>query len=244
MDKIIQKRQDLINFFLNEDKEYNKLIILNKEFAVLSFSPHEEYIDSIDTSKYGVSLTDFKCIPQQTSEIYLKGIIADIDNKKDYSILHLQNKEDNISISCGKNVLDKYQNNLEVGMAILVNAHTFDNKVYMHFLIDLLDTKQYHNEIQYILGQSRFFIDSYDMSKSRYNIALVKQATYFTSKKGSKCIRLEVYSTGGKDTTIISCSNKCELMSPQYINATDFVKFIPSSGVFVNNLEKVNKNEL
>ena len=46
---IVQKRTDLINFFLNEHKKYTQHDILNKEFAVLSFSPRDEYIDTIHT---------------------------------------------------------------------------------------------------------------------------------------------------------------------------------------------------
>ena len=49
MQKIIKKRTELANYFLNENKKYTKTDILHKEFAVLSFSPHEEYIDTIVT---------------------------------------------------------------------------------------------------------------------------------------------------------------------------------------------------
>ena len=49
MQKIIEKRTQLLNYFFNQSNEYTKTEILNKEYAALSFSPREEYIDSIIT---------------------------------------------------------------------------------------------------------------------------------------------------------------------------------------------------
>ena len=90
MQKIIEKRSQLLNYFFNQDKEYTKLDILNKEYAALSFSPREEFIDNFIT-EYDDILTSFSDINQDADEILVKGIVVDVDNKKGYSIIHIQN---------------------------------------------------------------------------------------------------------------------------------------------------------
>ena len=90
MNNIIQKRTELINFFLNQEKIYTKEDILNKEFSVLSFSPSEEYIDTLhsDFDDLCIDLSTHKI--EDTSEIYIKGIIVDVDRQNYQTIIHLQ----------------------------------------------------------------------------------------------------------------------------------------------------------
>ena len=88
MQKIIEKRTQLLNYFFNQSNEYTKTEILNKEYAALSFSPREEYIDSIITP-FEEFITDFDDIENTTDQVYVKGIIVDIANKKGYSIIHI-----------------------------------------------------------------------------------------------------------------------------------------------------------
>ena len=99
MEKVINKRSELMNFFKNENKTYTKQEILHREFAVLSFSPREEYIDTIVTEfdDYCVDLDTFKF--EDTDECYIKGIISDVDRQRYQLIIHLQNKDHNISIT-------------------------------------------------------------------------------------------------------------------------------------------------
>ena len=97
MEQIINQRSNLLNYFFNEEKEYSKLEILNKEFAALSFSPREEYIDAF-TTEFDEMLTPIEDLEDDHDEVLLKGIITDVDIKKDYCIIHIQNKSDNISI--------------------------------------------------------------------------------------------------------------------------------------------------
>ena len=67
MEKIIKHRGQLFNYFFNQSKEYSKVEILNKEYAALSFSPREEYIDSIITP-FEEFITDFDDIENTTDD--------------------------------------------------------------------------------------------------------------------------------------------------------------------------------
>ena len=49
MQQIIEKRSALLNHFFNQSIDYSKEEILAKEYAALSFSPREEYIDVFET---------------------------------------------------------------------------------------------------------------------------------------------------------------------------------------------------
>lgn len=245
MDKIIKKRQELANYFFNLDKHYTKTIVLNKEFAVLSFSPKEEYIDAITTT-FDHILTDFNEVEISNSdeEFYVKGVVVDIDHKKEYSIIHIQNKSDMLSVSLGGNVLTKYGDKLEKGQPIFVKGHYYNEKFYMHFMIDLLNQQEYQKEINFVTGRSIDKLKSKDLhsiSKGQ-DYALVSQATYFTSQNGNKCIRMQVYSTVEDDNVVrITCSNKYNDLPYNIVNAGDIIFYEMSgdSDVFCNKVQVI-----
>ena len=230
MDEIIDKRSQLLNYFFSQSKQYSKLDILNKEYSALSFSPREEFID-VFTTDYDNILTPFSELEENHEEILIKGIIIDVDNKKGYSIIHIQNKADNISIMIDESVLYHYGKYLEKGHIVLIKGHTYNNRVYMHFLIDYNTDDAFLRERNYLDGVSSSMIDDWDSDMYMYNIALVKQAKYFKSQKGNNCLRLQVYENG-KDRTYITCSNL-----PKNIVAGMFISFTPSDNdAFCNNV--------
>lgn len=231
MDEIVKKRSQLLNYFFNQSYEYTKLDILNKEYSALSFSPREEFIDFFITG-YDDALTPISELEQNLEEVLLKGIIIDIDNKKGYSIIHIQNKADNLSIMIDGSVLYHYSKYIEKGHLIILKGHTYDGRIYMHFLIDYNSDDAFLREKNYLDGTSQYLLD--DMDDSRLDkVALVKQAKYFKSKKGNNCLRLQVYEKG-KEKTYITCSN-----IPKNIVAGMFISFIPSNNdTFCNNVQE------
>lgn len=236
MNNFIEKRIDLINFFLNNDKKFSEEEILNKEFAVLTFSPHEEYIDFVKTIYDDVCIDlDTYDFDEDISEIYIKGIIIDVDNKKEYSIIHLQNKDHNISISCSKQIVFYYSDIFEVGTVVIVKCHTFNGKIYAHFFIDLRNVDAFSEEINYINGESKKKIDEHNIFRTP--LGLLRQVTYFTSQKGTRCIRLLTYTKEG-EKTFITCHGKYNTI-PQNLKAGDFIEFRKSKGAYINAVRKV-----
>ena len=229
MEEIVEKRVQLLNYFFNESNEYTKTDILNKEYAALSFSPREEFIDLFQTG-YEDILASVNMLEENHEEIYLKGIIVDVDNKKGYSIIHIQNKADNISIMVDESVQYHYGKYFEKGHVILVKAHTFNGRVYMHFLIDYSSDDAFLKEHNYIDGLSQQMIDEYE---SPVNTALIKQAKYFKSQRGNNCLRLVLYEKG-KECVRIACSNL-----PKNLVAGRFINYIPSGKAYANNVQEI-----
>lgn len=234
MEEIIKKRSDLLNYFFNESKNYSKVDILNREFAALNFSPREEYIDAF-TTDYDDILTPIESLEENQDEVYIKGIIIDVDMKKNYCIIHIQNKGDNISISIDESALRRYNQYLNVGDVILVKGHTYNGKVYLHLMINYTSNDAFLMEKNYLNGISKIKIDDYDDSYRSDTIALVNQAKYFKSKKGTNCLRLQVYEKGTGDKTYITCT-----VIPKGIIAGMFISYLPSNNsAFCNNVQEV-----
>lgn len=238
MQEIIEKRTQLLNYFFNQSKEYSKVEILNKEYSALNFSPREEYIDAFKTD-YDDILTPITDLQNDLPEVLVKGIIVDVDMKKNYCIVHIQNKADNISISVDTNVLKRYGDYLQKGHLLLIKGHTFSNKVYMHFLIDYNSDDSFILENNYLNKESEKFIDDIDYSNRYDLIGLVRQIKYFKSKKsGKQCIRLQVYERG-KEKTYITCKNNPAYPFPTDLTAGMFVSYSESNNsAFCNNLQR------
>lgn len=239
MQDIIDKRGELFNFLKKGEKGYEERIytkkeILDKEFSAISFSIREEYIDSVKTP-YDTMLTPLlNATDEDNEEMYVKGVIIDVDNQQGYSILHLQNKDVNQSISCSEAIIAKYGDYFETGHIIIAKCHCYDGKLYMHFLIDYSVTDPFMAEEAYINGTSYQLITSMPASKKYTRKALVKQATYFISKKGNKCLRLSLMEPEGPCSKI-TCKSGYNIL-PQGIVAGMFIEYKPSknSDTFIN----------
>ena len=204
MEQIIKKRSALLNYFFNQSVDYSKEEILAKEYAALSFSPREEYVDVFNTG-YEDVLTPIEELDNDMPEVLVKGIIVDVDMKKNYCIMHIQNKGDNISVTINSNVLSKYGDYLQKGHLVLIKGHTYQGKVYMHFLIDYHTDHSFILEENYLNGVSEQYIDDIDYELRFDTVGLVRQATYFKSKKGNNCLRVQVHEKGA-EKTYITCS--------------------------------------
>ena len=237
MKDIIQKRIDLINYFKNENVDYSKKDVLSKEFSALSFSIREEYIDNIETP-YDDILTNFADIEDDTEELYVKGIIIDVDNKKGYTILHIQNKDINKSVSCSEVLVRRYGKYFETGHVVIINCHSYNDKLYMHFMIDFSVDDSFVMETNYIDGISETSIVEANPYEYDNNVALVKQATYFTSKKGTKCLRLSLKTPDGVKN-FITCQNPYNDL-PRDIMAGMFIEYqMSDSDTFINNVQEI-----
>ena len=236
MNEIIKKRGQLLNYFFNQSKNYTKLDILNKEYSALSFSPREEYIDVFKTD-YDDVLTPMEDLETDLPEVLVKGIIVDVDNKKNYCILHIQNKGWNLSVSVDLNVLNRYDKYLQKGHLILVKGHTYQGKIYMHFLIDYNSDDAFVLEHDYLNKKSENLIDDIDYTNRYDLVGLVRQIKYFKSKKsGAPCLRIQIY-VKGQEKSYISCGNAYGGI-PKDITAGMFVSYRESNVPFINNLQR------
>lgn len=236
MNEIVQKRTDILNYFFNESNTYTKEDILAKEYAALSFSPKEEYIDAFKT-EYDDILTSMVELEEDLPEVLVKGIVVDVDMKKNYCIMHIQNKGWNFSISVDTNVLNRYGDYLQKGHLLIIKGHTYQGKIYMHFLIDYNVEDSFILEHNYLNGVSEGLVDEIDYTNRFDLVGLVRQIKYFISKRSKKpCVRLNVH-VKGQEKEYITCTNPYYNL-PQDITAGCFISFTESKHPFINNLQK------
>lgn len=223
MDEIIEKRSQLLNYFFNQSVEYTKEDILAREYAALSFSPKEEYVDVFRTD-YDDVLTPMVELEHDMPEVLVKGIVVDVDMKKNYCIIHIQNKGWNFSVSVDSNVLNRYGDYLQKGHLLIIKGHTYQGKIYMHFLIDYSSDSSFITEHNYLKGTSELLINDVDYTNRYDLVGLVRQVKYFISKRSKKpCVRLQVY-VKGKEKEYITCTNP-NYNLPKDITAGCFVSF-------------------
>ena len=237
MNEIIKKRSQLLNYFFNQSVEYTKEDILAREYAALSFSPKEEYVDVFRTD-YDDVLTPMVELEHDMPEVLVKGIVVDVDMKKNYCIIHIQNKGWNFSVSVDSNVLNRYGDYLQKGHLLIIKGHTYQGKIYMHFLIDYSSDSSFITEHNYLKGTSELLINDVDYTNRYDLVGLVRQVKYFISKRSKKpCVRLQVY-VKGKEKEYITCTNP-NYNLPKDITAGCFVSFTEvNKHPFINNLQK------
>lgn len=237
MNDIIQKRSQLLNYFFNQSVKYTKEDILAREYAALSFSPKEEYVDVFKTD-YDDVLTPMVELEHDMPEVLVKGIVVDVDMKKNYCIIHIQNKGWNFSVSVDSNVLNRYGDYLQKGHLLIIKGHTYQGKIYMHFLIDYSSDSSFITEHNYLKGTSELLINDVDYTNRYDLVGLVRQVKYFISKRSKKpCVRLQVY-VKGKEKEYITCTNP-NYNLPKDITAGCFVSFTEANKhPFINNLQK------
>lgn len=237
MDEIIKHRSQLLNYFFNQSVEYTKEDILAREYAALSFSPKEEYVDVFKTD-YDDVLTPMVELEHDMPEVLVKGIVVDVDMKRNYCIIHIQNKGWNFSVSVDSNVLNRYGDYLQKGHLLIIKGHTYQGKIYMHFLIDYSSDSSFITEHNYLKGTSELLINDVDYTNRYDLVGLVRQVKYFISKRSKKpCVRLQVY-VKGKEKEYITCTNP-NYNLPKDITAGCFVSFTEANKhPFINNLQK------
>lgn len=242
MEKIIKKRTDLLNFFLNEDRQYTKEEILQKEFAVLSFSPREEYIDLIksDYDHLCVDLDTFTF--EDTDECYVKGIIVDVDRQKEQTIIHIINKDNNVGIVVKPFVSQHYDKYLVVGEPVICKCKIWRERLYMSFLVLLNDMDEFVQEIKYMSGISCKIvkdemsnIDEFDL-----HLGVIVECNLVKTKSKRDMIRGTMFD--GKQYRQFGTMNNeySSLDIPRQLKAGDFVQFKkPTHEFFINDMEIV-----
>lgn len=241
MEKIIQKRTELINFFLNEKKTYTKEDILNKEFAVLSFSPHDELIDTI-TTPY-----DHLCIDpstfdfdEDTTEFYVKGIITDVDRQQYQTIIHIQNKDKNISITVRDQLIDIYNDYYIVGDPIIAKCRAWNGRIYLSFIVNLNYLENFTKEQRYMSGVSfNTVTNSYDVNRN-FQYGVIITVMKVRTKTDKPMLRGWLFD-GERKREFGAMSTGYSEYVPWDVQAGDYVRFSrPKHDFFINNMEVVN----
>ena len=240
MEKIIKKRTDLMNFFLNEDGESSKREILQKEFAVLSFSPREEYIDLVKTDYDDLCVDLSTFLFEDTPECYIKGIIVDVDRQKYQTIIHIINKDNNVGIVIRPEVLEYYEKYLITGDPIIAKCKIWNERLYMSFLVSIDHMEDFKQELAYMSGiaQSNVTSKIKQLGDDRdISYGVVVECAFVKTKTGKDMLRGTIWD--GKQQRSFGCmANSYHPIIPKKIKAGDYIKFDrPIKEFFINNVE-------
>ena len=241
MDKIIEKRSELMNFFKNEKKQYTKQEILHREFAVLSFSPRDEYIDTIITEfdKYCVDLDTFDFA--DTDECYVKGIISDVDRQRYQLIIHLQNREHNISITIRDSVANIYNDYLVVGEPCIVKCRIWKSRLYLSFLIALNYLDDFSQECSYIDGKLFELVEEKNKNKKDKTLhyGIIKQCQFVTTQRGKRMLRGTLYEGPNNERSFGCMMNIYNRKLSPSVHAGDCIQFKTNHEFFINDAKLV-----
>lgn len=242
MNGIVQKRTDLINFFLNKNDTYTKEEILNKEFAVLSFSPSEEYIDILKSDFDHICINPSTHVMNNVDEIYIKGIIVSIDRQNFQTIIHIQNKDVILSIIANGATSNKYDCYFTMGEPIIAKCKVYNEKIYLGFLIQLNHMEEFKRECEYINGISKEKITTImsNRQNKKTHFGLIVECSLIKTKKGKDMVIGTLYD-GIKKRSFGTVKTKYNFTLPKYAIAGDYVKFNkPTDKFFINNMEVVD----
>lgn len=240
METTINKRTDLMNFFKNENKIYTKQEILHREFAVLSFSPREEYIDTIITEfdKYCVDLDTFDFA--DTDECYVKGIISDIDRQRYQLIIHLQNKDHNISITIRDSVADIYNDYLVVGEPCIAKCRIWKERLYLSFIISLNNISDFQQECDYITGDLLKLVEEKNKNSEKHiHYGIIKQCQLVTTQTGKKMLRGVLYEGPNSERSFGCMMNIYNRKLSPSVHASDCIQFRSNHEFFINDARLV-----
>lgn len=235
---IVKKRNALISFFLNANVEYTYQDILNKEFAVLSFSPRDEYIDTIITpyDNLCIDLSTFEIY--DTPECYVKGIIVDVDHQRYQTVLHLQNKDSTISVFVDGATLDKYNDYLVVGNPVIIKCKIYESKFYLSFLVSINHMDKFMNEQKYMKGDAFKTID-YQEQGDKIKYAIIVECSKRLSKNQNDMLIGTLYD-GKQKRSFASVKNNFNPYVPFEAVAGDYIQYKDNGhDFFINNVRIV-----
>lgn len=199
-----------------------------KKYAVIKTSPRQPIINffdhtAIQATKNNGGLTDIGAVDWESAseEVYIKGIITEIDIKIGYAIMDINDGTGTANVLIPKESLDKYREIFEegTGTPILIKAHkrAENSRFYLDMLIDLRnelesDSKEY----RYLTGETYKYITE----QGRSGEALVVSSSYFLSKQNqNRGTRLTLINQDGM------FNRMCFDSLQQDIEAGDIIKF-------------------
>ena len=241
MQTISEKRSNLINFFFSENNKYSVKDILYKEYIVLSFSPRDEYIDTVKTQFDNLCVDLSTYTFENTSEFYMKGIITDVDRQNHQTILHVRNKDVSVSVTCRDGAMRLYDDFFVMGEPVIIKGSTYNGRVSLGFLVALNKQNLFFNEQRYMKGISFELvtdINSEVLTDERYGV--IVECKWVKTSSGKDMLRGTLFD-GDKVRQFGTMKNTYNKFVPIDLKAGDFVCFRkPNHDFFINNMRVVS----
>lgn len=211
---------------------------LFKEFSRLKINPAGNLLDLYDIDKeFELKTNSVKSLEniQNQKDIFVKCIITDFKNKKDYGFLAVTDNFDSTSIFVSKNHIIKYIDILSAtGTPILLKVSVKNEKISLNSIIDLKNVDKKSREYQYISGELFETLKDLKDRNPHVNIGLLNDVSFFTSRKKNSCVSYDIILN--KDQKL---ENRLTVSNfPDHMFENSFIAFYPSDEPFIN-IERV-----
>ena len=171
----------------------------------------------------------------------MKGIIIDVDRQDFQTIIHVRNKDVDVSVTCRDGAKRLYDDYFVTGEPVIIKGSTFAGRVTLGFLIALNKQHLFLNEQRYMNGASfRAVIEANkdDLNRSHYGV--IVECKWVKTSTNKDMLRGTLFD-GEKVRQFGTMKNRYNLFVPIDLKAGDFVSFKePTHDFFINNMKVVS----
>lgn len=193
-DRFNPNRDELYSIVTKEETHWSEIETLFMEFNRIKITPKGNILDYFNEIDRETSSLD--CLSRNTeyNDFYIKVLSSDFKLKDDYAWASVTDGFDNLSVYVSKEFIGRYANDLnEVGTPLFMHVHGKGDKYTLLSLINLMDIEKHTPEYNYYTHQSGKKLVELQKTNPDYNVGLVSNVRYFTSKAGNRCTWFDIY---------------------------------------------------
>ena len=218
-DRFNQNRDELYSLVIGEEVHWSDIETLFMEFNRIKINPKGNILDYFNEIDRETSTLD--CLKKNTeyNDFYIKVLSSDFKLKDDYAYASVTDGFDNLSIFVTKEFIGRYADDLnEVGTPLFMHVHGKSDKYTLLSLINLMDLSKHEHEYDYYTYQSSKKLEKLQKTNPDYNVGLISNVRYFTSKKGNRCCWYNIYVNDDiKLEDMICCNAPPKFLDGSYI---------------------------
>ncbi len=196
-DRFGEKRDKLYSIVENiEFVPWTQQEQLYREFQRIKINPKGNVLDLYDLKEMNIDLEidSIKTIFKNTDDyddFYIKGIVSEYKNQKDYAYLTVSDGFDVVSLFIDSRFISRYVDSFEVGTPLLLHVNGKGTKYSLLSLINLQDPEKYMHEYWLYTNESMKRLQSLQ-ANNNVPCGVASNIKYFTSKRGNPCVRYDI----------------------------------------------------
>lgn len=217
-------RDELYSILTGEDVKWDEKELLFKEFMRIKINPHGNVLDLFDLNELGINkkistIAELKENEEDYDDYYIKVLSSDFKLQEDYAYASVTDGFNNMSVFITKEFIQRYADDLnQVGNPLLMHLHGKGDKYTLLSLINLQDANKHSHEYRFYVGESVKKLKELQNGNPDYNVGIVSNVRYFTSRRGNRCSWYNIYVD--EDTQLedmIVCNAPPQFLDGSYI---------------------------
>lgn len=236
-DCFTNKRWDLYGEIEEKEQIWSDQEVLYREFQRIKINPNGNVLDLYDLKSMNINLKidTVKALFENTedyNDFYIKGIVSEYKNHKDYAYLTITDGFDVVSLFIDPRFISRYVDSFEVGEPLLLHVNGKGNKYSLLSLINLKEPNKYMHEYWLYTNESMKKLQVLQ-SQNDVPCGIASNIKYFVSKKGNPCVRYDI-----RINDEVLLEGRIKAGNPPLMVEGSFVFFLmEDNDVFLNILE-------